>query len=355
MGLAMANGIETHGNDWRGTRFLGWSDLDGWQRSPPSAAGTTTLCSPELGPGLAWDELVVSWNIEAPAGTGAKVEARGICAGKPTAFYNLGYWSSDPARNPRESVPGQRDADGEVQTDTLVLRRSAERAQLRVTLTSGAEAVPPRVKFIGASFLARGVPVVRLDPNREGWGRSLSVPERSQVDYPEGKDAWCSPTSVSMVLGYWAGILKRPELDRDVPTVAAGVFDRNWPGTGNWPFNTAYAGMQPGLRAYVTRFSDVSELEDWVARGVPVIVSVCYDVLQGRTHTRESGHLVVCVGFTAAGEVVVNDPGTRVNIRRTFPRENLIRAWARSRNTVYLIYPEKWRGPRDRFGHWHTP
>lgn len=157
-----------------------------------------------------------------------------------------------------------------------------------------------------------------------------------------------------MVLAYWARVLKRPSLDRDVPVVVEGVFDPKWPGTGNWPFNTAYAGSLPGMRAYVTRLTDVSELEDWVVRGVPVVVSVCYDLLRGRPRQRDSGHLVVCVGFTANGEVTVNDPGTRANVRKTFPREDFVRAWANSRNTVYLIYPHTWRPPRDRFGHWFT-
>ncbi len=44
----------------------------------------------------------------------------------------------------------------------------------------------------------------------------------------------------------------------------------------------------------------------------------------------------------------------RVNecARRVFPRDNFIRAWQRSRNTVYLIYPEKRKLPKDIYGHW---
>ena len=65
------------------------------------------------------------------------------------------------------------------------------------------------------------------------------------------------------------------------------------------------------------------------------------------------GHLVVCVGFTSAGDVIVNDPGTRQQIRHIVPRENLVRAWAPSHNTVYLIYPDGMAIPSDRFGHWN--
>ena len=64
--------------------------------------------------------------------------------------------------------------------------------------------------------------------------------------------------------------------------------------------------------------------------------------------------LVVCVGLTKDGEVVVNDPGTTQNVCRTFPRANVIAAWANSKNTVYLVYPENARIPKDRFGHWDS-
>jgi hypothetical protein len=155
---------------------------------------------------------------------------------------------------------------------------------------------------------------------------------------------------------WWSKRASRPEFDHAVPVVADAVYDANWKGTGNWPFNTAYAGSFPGMRAYVTRLSDVSELEEWIANGLPVGLSLCYDRLRGkRKEGPSNGHLVVCVGFTPEGDVIINDPGTRLNVRKTFPRENLISAWAMSHNAVYLIYPENSDLPKDRFGHWDSP
>ena len=115
----------------------------------------------------------------------------------------------------------------------------------------------------------------------------------------------------------------------------------------------AYAGSRRGMRAYVSRLSDVSELEDWIAKGIPVGLSLCYNRLRGKTGAF-SGHLVVCVGFTETGDVVINDPGTRLNVRKTFLRKNLIPAWAYSHNAVYLVYPEGAEVPPDRFGHWDS-
>jgi hypothetical protein len=249
-------------------------------------------------------------------------------------------------------VPGQRDEHGEVQTDTLVLREPARAAQVRLTLTGDATGTKPTVGFIGLSLLDPRVKLAALPPNRSAWGRELAVPERTQVIYPEGVSAWCSPATLSMLLAHWAKTISRPELELEVPAVAQAVNDPQWPGTGNWPFNTAFAGSFPGLRAYVTRLSDVSELEDWVVAGVPVAVSVSYNLLRGQPRDRSDGHLVVVRGFTAEGDVVVNDPGTGKEIRRVFSRQNLVQAWAVSQNTVYLVYPVATTPPKDRFGHW---
>jgi hypothetical protein len=98
----------------------------------------------------------------------------------------------------------------------------------------------------------------------------------------------------------------------------------------------------------------VSEVEDFIAHGIPVGLSLCYNRLRG-TSREPSGHLVVCAGFTKDGDAIINDPGTSKNVRKTFPRANLIDAWAYSKNTVYIVYPVNTRLPNDRFGHWESP
>lgn len=337
----------------RGAQLFGWEALASWSQTASNQT-EITLVSPEIVPAFEWDELVASWNAETPAGSGLRIEARPLAEGRATRFRVLGLWSSDPARHPRESVRGQQDEDGEVLTDTLALKRPWPRAQLRCTLVKGENGVAPRLTWIGVSVIQTRAAPPPLPPTRAAWGKTLPVPERSQVSYPGGETAWCSPTCVSMVLAYWAGQLGRPELDRDVPEVVQGVQDPVWGGTGNWPFNTAFAGALPRMRAYVARLTDISELEDWVLAGVPVVVSLSYDILRGKPQ-REAGdgHLVVCVGFTAEGDPVVNDPGTRLNVRKTFPRANLAAAWAHSHQTVYIVLPRERLPPADRFGHWH--
>lgn len=338
------------GSAARQSCFMALRDLSHFSRE--EQAGAVVLTSPELEPPLPWDQLVVSWNAALPAAAFLRVEARALTEGRATKYYTLGLWSGDAEQHPRESVKDQDDADGGVDTDTLVLHHPAARVQLRITTSPGAEGA---IRFIGLSFLDSRVRPAPLPPNRAAWGKVISAPERSQVSYPGGL-GWCSPTCVSMDLAHWSQVLGRPELDKDVPDVARGVYDKAWGGTGNWPFNTAFAGSFPGIRAYVSRFSDVSELEDWIAAGIPVIVSVSYDLLKGKTEAKDAGHLILCVGFTEHGDIIVNDPWARLEqgetVRKTFSRQHLITAWQNSHNTVYLIYPETATLPPDRFGHW---
>ena len=105
---------------------------------------------------MAWNELVVSWNADAPPESWLKVEARVIFPGHETKFYTMGIWSKDSTEHPRASVRRQKDADGTVNADTLVLNRPGADVQLRVTLAGPDERdAPPReLKFrLGLSFL----------------------------------------------------------------------------------------------------------------------------------------------------------------------------------------------------------
>jgi len=307
------------------------------------------LVSPVVQSQIRFDEAIISWNAKAQPDAFLTVEARALYDEFSTKYYTLGIWSPDPSRHPRRSVANQDDPNGGVSTDILKLKRPANRLQVRVTISTHPN---PSLKFLGISLADSSASAPELTPNRTAWGMTLPVPERSQMSYPNGK-VLCSPTSLSMLLAYWAQTLKRPDLDVPVPDIAKAVYDSQWQGTGNWPFNTAFAGSLPGMRAYITRFSDVSELETWVARKIPLGLSVDYDRLRAKG-PGPNGHIVACVGFTADGDPVINDPGTSEHVRKIFPRKNLIDAWNCSRNTVYVLYPETLDTPPDLFGHWDS-
>lgn len=360
--------------DRRGRHYIGFNDFGAFDRRPGEIPNTSVLTSPIMQTGIAANEMVVSWNVETPAGTGIKVEARAWFGEHATKFYTLGLWSKDGVGFPRESVNGQKDLDGDVHTDTLALNSPTTAVQIRVTLVGKqlpdeASTVPPvqtpspklllpTLKYLGVSLADTHLnltTLTALPPNQTAWGKEIAVPGKTQLGWPDGS-GWCSPTSTSMSLAFWAGQLKRPELDLPVPDTAHAIYDRVYNGTGNWPFNTAHAGTFPGIRAYVTRMSDIRELEEWIALGIPVVVSVSYDLLKGKPKDEDPGHLMVCDGFTPNGDIVLNDPAHHPErgeaCRRVFPRADFLRGWNRSKFLVYLIYPEGIRVPTDLYGHW---
>jgi Peptidase_C39 like family len=346
--------MNAHGDtfDSRGIQFIPFKSFGSFTRLRGSNAAAGILTSPAIPTRICCDQLIVSWNAELPSGTRLQVDARAFYPDHATKWFHLGLWSADPSKHPRTSVKGQQDSDGDVDTDTLVLKQGAALFQVRVTLL-GEGRKKPKLKFLSLSLLDSQAVPAALPPKRAAWGKLIDVPERSQMAYENG-DKICSPTTISMLLAHWSQQLGRPGLDCDVPEVVTGVNDPAWGGTGNWVFNTAYAGSFRRLRAYTTRLSDVSELEALIERGIPVGLSLCYNRLRGKSR-EPSGHLVVCVGFTKNGDPIINDPGTSKQVRKTFPRANLVDAWAYSKNAVYLVYPVNTRLPEDRFGHWESP
>ena len=185
------------------------------------------------------------------------------------------------------------------------------------------------------------------------WGRQLEVPARSEMVYPDWGEVWCSPASLSMVMAYWAGETGDSDLNQSVPVVAAGTYDYAYQGWGNWPFNTAYASAY-GLKATVSRFSSIEQVERWIEMGVPVVTSIAWDnrhgerQLSGAPLTWSDGHLLVIRGFDSSGNVVVNDPAGSDDsqVRRVYSRDELARAWfSGSGGVVYLVYPRGWSTP----------
>jgi uncharacterized protein YvpB len=346
--LALLSCVVAEAKDFRGAQFIGFERFEMFERT--LGEGSLVLTSPKIETAIAWDELVASWNFRAAPEDGIEVEAKAIYPDREPKWYHLGKWALAASQSPRESVRGQKDENGMVDTDTLKLKERANALRVRVTVrgTNGLSAL----KFLGLSLRDSTAKFEPLKTEKTAWGTALKVPERSQANYPEGISEWCSPTAVSMMLSYWAEKLSRPELNYDVPDVARRVNDPNWPGTGNWSFNMAFAGSHAGMRAYVARFGDLPELEQWVKAGVPVAISVRYGWLKGREESG-NGHLVVCIGFDEEGNVIFNDPG-RSQVRQMYRRADVEKAWAASGRTVYLIHPESFEVPEDRFGHWHS-
>jgi hypothetical protein len=300
--------------------------------------------APFHGSASGFDNAVVSWNADTPNGTWVTLKLRALIDNRWTKEYVMGVWASNDSTIKRHSVDSQADGDGKVDTDTLILNRKASAYQLRVILFSTNRISSPRLNLAAVSTTMGGAAPGIGSPRL--WGHDLSVPERSQMIYPDGGEVWCSPTSTSMVLAYWGQQTGRGDLNQTVPSAAANTYDRVYQGNGNWPFNTAYAGSF-GLTAYVSRFHSLSQVEPWIEKGVPVIASVAFKPgeLGGAPISQTAGHLLVIRGFDGAGNVIVNDPAgdprLGQSVRIVYNRAQFERVWQNgSGGAVYLIYPK---------------
>ena len=169
---------------------------------------------------------------------------------------------------------------------------------------------------------------------------SQMVHRGSYTQYGGGGEAWCSPTSLTMVLAYYDALpppstyswVRDGHPDREVVHVARATYDTSYGGTGTWPFNTAYAASQTGS-AFVTRLRNLREAERFIAAGIPLVASVRFGAgeLSGSPISSTNGHLMVVVGFTDDGDVVVNDPAASGSsgVRRTYDRGQFEDVWLR--------------------------
>jgi Peptidase_C39 like family len=302
---------------------------------------------------------VASWNVRTPAGSWIETQLRARIGNRWTRFYRMGEWSRDPGEHHRHSVAAQADADGTVGTDTLELKKPANAWQSRVFVHASEAGELPIVSLLavttGPNNMGSRVSVgsrVYSRPSNQyaAWGIDLDVPERTQRvhESPDalagGGDAWCSPTSVSMIMAYWARKENQPHWDVDQSTAAEGTYDPVYAGCGNWPFNVAFAS-EHGLAGWVERLGSLSDMERYIAAGIPLVASIRVKAgeLSGSPYPKTDGHLLVVRGFTSAGDVITNDPyALPGHIRIVYNRAQFEQVWMNgSGGIVYVIAPPK--------------
>jgi Peptidase_C39 like family len=315
------------------------------------------VTSPMTPAGFGVTRAVPSWDADTPPGSWIEVSLRArLPGGRLTKWYSAGVWAADGSSVARHSVDGQGDGDATMATDTLVIadgRPAAEALQVKVRLMAARADAVPSLRLAGVAVSTAppnpgpgakgGPPPSAGDPS--AWGKVLDVTACAQ-SYPDGGEGWCSPTSTSMIVGYWAK--DTGPCEPRVRAAVDGVYDWIYDGHGNWPFNTAYAAAR-GLEAWVARFRSLEDAERWIAAGVPVAISYSWKAgeLTGAPVRSSNGHLGVLVGFDAHGDPVVNDPAGKGDaVRRTYKRAELENVWVgHSGGTAYLAYPPGWSIP----------
>ncbi len=130
--------IHERAADWAGAELRGVQLHAEAVTLPPGTASGTLVSPPLTVP--AFDELVPSWNVVTPGAGSVTVEVRARVGADWSRWYSFGQWSSAEGRS---SVNGQKDASGQVMTDTLRLSRKATSYQYRLTLRGGGTTAAP--------------------------------------------------------------------------------------------------------------------------------------------------------------------------------------------------------------------
>lgn len=315
-------------------------------------------------------ELIPSWNATTPGHSLVEVRVRLRAGNRTGSWDTVARWTSQPtgtvsgkAVYARKSWTKQSDDLASVLTDTVRTKSTAgaDGWQVKVVLMrrSGTKAAPTlnRVSAMSSRVVARTSTSAPGSVAKAGI--VLDVPRYSQMTHAghhpqwgNGGEAWCSPTSLAMVLEYhqknpaeghaFTPTLKgKAHADGIVDFTARAVYDHRYRGTGNWGFNTAYAA-QYLPKSRVTRLPHLRATEKYLAAGKPLIVSVAFGKgqLKGAPISSTPGHLMVLVGFTPDGNVIVNDPAAKKNdqVRRLYDRAEFERAWlSRSGGLTYLL------------------
>lgn len=326
-------------------------------------AGSWT--SPVNALGFSASEAIASWNAKTDTGTWVKVEFRGQKQDSSwTKWFDMGNWTSgmdyDKGDIHRTSVDDQGDDDATVWTDTFSANEGHEiiADQVRITLLRPVNTQSlVTASLVGVMASRTDTPVETTSKTTMTEDKILPVPGFSQQihegEYPDfdgGGEAWCSPTSSTMVLYYWGKqpkvsdleTVQAPKGDPQVDWGAMHTYDFQYEGAGNWPFNTAYSASY-GLRGFVTRLKDLTDAEKLIDADIPVTVSVAFtkDELPEAGYST-NGHLLVISGFTKTGDVVVNDPYSvdDAHVQRVYPRSEFEKVWLKSSGgTAYIVTP----------------
>jgi hypothetical protein len=303
--------------------------------------------------------LIPSWSISTPGGTWARVDVRVRNGSKVGSWDTVARWAGSTSRVKRSSYSAQTDDLVRLATDTVLANKgqSFDRWQVRVLLhrPKGSASTPTlhAVNGVAANYATR---TAATSTTTMTAMTDLPVPRSSQMihkgEFPQwggGGEAWCSPTSTSMVMRYFGKGPKKSAYtwsrytDSFVDHAARYTYDHQYEGTGNWPFNTAYAANY-SLDTFVTRLSSLRDAEAYIQAGIPLVASVAFrrGELTGAPISSTPGHLLVIRGFTETGRVIANDPAgsNNSNVRRTYSRAQFEKAWLNgSGGVVYVIRP----------------
>jgi len=298
----------------------------------PNANGsypaTGEYTSPVLKADFPFNELLPSWNVDAPKGANFHVYIRTSEDSKRwTTWYSMGWYVF--SQRPQVAL---NDDFGWVDEDHILLNRPHRYYQYRITFFRGELLVSPVLRLFAVTYtnalsnkavyeeFHRSIP--KLD--KKTWARSLPVPFRSQLWEDEKvRSSVCGPTTVAMILEFH-------DINVTTRELCEKCYDEKHRAFGLWPRHIQ-AAADYGLSGWIQRFRSWEAAQELVAQGCPIVASVKMSncVISNAPDEWSGGHILIIRGFDANGDVLVNDPAWESEEKgvTTYKREELGRAW----------------------------
>lgn len=288
-----------------------------------------------------YSQAMMSWNAKTSDTTWINPEFAVVKDGEQSKWFPFG---KSTTKNDRGTGPKTEDSFGIIYDENVDVRVASNQFRYQVKINrETAEDVSPKVSRVSVAFEMNTYEQKR--PFAPGYVRELDMEPHKHSQLVEGgliANNICSPTSISMLLGYQG-------INRNPVDVAWGVRDYNAEMFGVWVYNIAYAGEQ-GVKSYVRRCHGIEDLKYYISRGIPVACSISVPKrgdLTGFGPNGESsttpGHLVVISGFAVKSGityVVCYDPfsASKDKIRRLYRADQFEKCWGEYAVLPYITY-----------------
>jgi len=292
-------------------------------------------------------ELILSWNALRPQ------------KGKLSFFVSVNYINGKQ----NHWSPWERLAEwGNNNQQTFVNTKNAfvHNKHVKVELKKYKKATGFRIKAFsenGASLNSlKALFVCLSDMNKFHKEKALfnlpstrinGIPKQSQMvlNHPRHRDL-CSPTSLSIILNYFAK--NYSNLESYIKNFSQKVHDDSYLDIyGNWPLNVAqaYDSSEGNIFFRVERLNGFNNLYHYLKRKIPVAVSV-RGTLNGGAKAYDNGHFIVIVGWDNRRKAVLCiDPAfsTSAKTTRAYGIRTFLKAWENyiSPNLSYIAMPKK--------------
>ena len=255
-------------------------------------------------------EILPTWNVDRPTSTGFAVYFQVSEDGRSwSEWLFLGRDGATPVSLQKEV----HTTGAVVDVDFMQLTRNFRYFRWRIELFTQVPKISPSLRRFAVCYgnssgdeeIFKKFSEEKTSPR--GWARRLEMPYYSQLTHEKDiteamRYCICCPTSVRMVLGYY-GISKS---EKEICDLNLDPEYNIW---GGWP-RSAQTLYTFGFRAYVTQIRSFEEIKSYIARGIPLIMSIRAKKgeLPSAPYYENVVHVLVISGLTEDGHVWVEDP-----------------------------------------------